>query len=279
MELADKHSKDIKPISHLIRSRSVNRTTQTVCLTFISILSLFSPISCSSPPMMETSLAISPTLTTTTPPTPDTTAVAEINYQATLSIQKTQDATSLVTSTVMTTATSQPPSPTLTPTPDTSEPGTGVDELDRIIQIGLDSNIEALRSLIRYLQVKCTFDDGLGGFPKCKEGESEGQIVEVLPVLAGEGHFIRRDDIDSWVGIDGTDLYAVYSVSDSVFSDPIYPSGEYAIAFINEARFMISTLHIVEGQIVRADYAMGNPPIIRPDDVHMYLIAPRELDQ
>jgi len=42
---------------------------------------------------------------------------------------------------------------------------------------------------------------------------------------------------------------------------------------------MISTLHIVEGQIVRAVYTLGNPPVIRPDDVDMYLIAPRELDQ
>lgn len=103
--------------------------------------------------------------------------------------------------------------------------------------------------------------------------------IEGLPALSGEGHFIRKDDIDSWIGIDGTDLYAVYSVSDSAFSNPIYPSGEYAIAFINEARFMITILHIVEGQIVRADYTMGNPPMIRPDDVDMYLIAPRELDQ
>jgi hypothetical protein len=219
-----------------------------------------------------------PALSATATSTPDTTAVAEASYQATLTIEKTQNAASFATSAAMMTATSQASPPTSTPTA-TGEARTGVDELDRVIQIGLDGDIDALRSLVRYLPAECTFDDGLGGPPKCKEGEVEGETVEVLPVLAGEGHFIRKDDIDSWIGIDPSDLYAVYSVSDSAFSSPIYPSGEYAIAFINEARFMITTLHIVEGQIVRVDYTMGNPPMIRPDDVDMYLIAPRELDQ
>ena len=100
-------------------------------------------------------------------------------------------------------------------------------------------------------------------------------MVEVLPFFGPEGGFLRKENIESWVGIDASDLYAVYVVSDSAFSDPNYPSGEYAIAFINEARFLITTLQIVEGQIVRVDSAFGNPPMIRPDDVDMYLIAPR----
>jgi hypothetical protein len=156
---------------------------------------------------------------------------------------------------------------------------TGVDELDRAIQIVLDGDMNALRSLIRYTEAECTFEDGLGGPPKCKEGEDEGETVEVLPFLGPEGHFIRKDDINSWTGIEASDLYAVYSVSGSAFSDPIYPSGEYAIAFINEARFLITTLQIVEGNIVRVDSHMGNPPEIRLDDVDMYLVPPLELDQ
>jgi hypothetical protein len=154
-----------------------------------------------------------------------------------------------------------------------------VNELDRAIQIVLDGDMNALRSLIRYTEAECTFEDGLGGPPRCKEGEDEGETVEVLPFLGPEGHFIRKDDINSWTGIDASDLYAVYSVSGSAFSDPIYPSGEYAIAFINEARFLITTLQIVEGNIVRVDSHMGNPPEIRLDDVDIYLIPPLELDQ
>jgi hypothetical protein len=175
---------------------------------------------------------------------------------------------------------STPIPPTATDS-ETTERGveTGVDELDRAIQIVLDGDMNALRSLIRYTEAECTFEDGLGGPPKCKEGEDEGETVEVLPFLGPEGHFIRKDDINSWTGIDASDLYAVYSVSGSAFSDPIYPSGEYAIAFINEARFLITTLQIVEGNIVRVDSHMGNPPEIRLDDVDIYLIPPLELDQ
>lgn len=156
---------------------------------------------------------------------------------------------------------------------------TGVEELDRIIRIVLDGDIKALRSSVRYTQTRCTFEDGLGGPPKCQEGEAEGELVEVLPFLGPEGHFIRKEDIDSWEGIDASDLYAVYKVSDFAFAEPIYPSGEHAIAFINEARFMTTTMKIVAGHIVRVDTNMGNPRKIQPDDVDKYLIAPIELDQ
>ena len=182
--------------------------------------------------------------------------------------------------TLISPTTTAPIPPTATDS-ESAEPGveTGVDELDRVIQIVLDGDMNALRSLIRYTEAECTFEDGLGGPPKCKEGEVEGETVEVLPFLGPEGHFIRKDDIDSWIGIDASDLYTVYSVSDSAFSAPIYPSGEYAIAFINEARFLITTLQIAEGNIVRVDFHLGNPPEIRLDDVDIYLIPPLELDQ
>ena len=180
---------------------------------------------------------------------------------------------------------SSTPTPTPIPLPatdsETAERGveTGVEGLDRVIHIVLDRDMNALRSQIQYTEAECTFEDGLGGPPKCKEGEVEGETVEVLPFLGSEGNFVRKDEIDSWIGIDASDLYAVYSVSDSAFSDPIYPSGEYAIAFINEARFVITTLQIVEGNIVRVDSHLGNPPEIRLDDVDVYLIPPLELDQ
>ena len=159
------------------------------------------------------------------------------------------------------------------------ESKSGVDELDRVIQIVLEGDRQALRSLIRYTLAECTFEDGLGGPPKCKEGEVEGEAVEVLPFLGPEGHFIRKEEIVSWTGIDATDIYAVYSVSATAYSDPIYPSGKYAITFINEAGFLITTLQIVEGQIVRVDSDLGNPPAIRLEDVDKFLIPPLELDQ
>lgn len=249
----------------------MKRTALQVYLTLMAGLGVMLLVGCSSPPA-------TPTHTSTASPTPDAAISADTSYQETLNVERTQAAASLATSTAMMTATSQ--SPPLTSTPEAAgEARTGMDELDRIIQMVRDGDTEALRSLVRYVSAECTFADGLGGPPKCKEGETEGKVVEALPILAGEGHFIRKEDIGSWIGIDGTDLYAVYSVSAAAFSDSIYPSGEYAIAFINEARFMITALHIVEGQIVRVDATMGSPPVLRADDVEAYLIAPMAEEQ
>jgi hypothetical protein len=156
---------------------------------------------------------------------------------------------------------------------------TGRDELDRVIRIVLDGDTNALRSIVQYAQAECTFEDGLGGPPKCKEGEVEGETVEVLPFLGPEGHFIRREDRNSWIGIRARDVHAVYAVSSSAFTNPYYPSGTYAIAFINEAQSTLVTLRIVEGRIVRVDTALGNPPDIRQDDVESYLLPPKDFGQ
>ena len=231
----------------------MDQATQPISFTFMAVLGLVFLVSCSRPAAMPTPMAASPTLTATTPST-----------------------TTLETSSIV----SEPDLPTAIPQDAADgEVRTGIDELDRIIQIVMDGDTVALRSIIQFTRVECTFEDGLGGQPKCEDGEEDGQTVEVLPFLGAEGHFIRKENIESWVGIDASNLYTVYLVSDAAYSDLLYPSGKYAIAFINEAGFMITTLQIVEGQIVRVDYTMGAPPVIRLDEVDMYLIGPGELDK
>jgi len=120
----------------------VNRTAQPVYFTFMTILGLVLLGSCSSPTATPTPMAISPTLTATTTPTPDTTAVAKANYQATLDINKTQNAAYFATSAAMRTATSQARPPTATPTEEVlgvlvhdADTRTGLDEVDQIIDI------------------------------------------------------------------------------------------------------------------------------------------------
>ena len=240
-------------VAFRFRNSNVNRTTQSTYLAFVTLIGLLLLGGCSSPTTTPTLTAIAPTLTAT------------ISPAATTPISLT------VTEPILPTATAQEVMD--------GEVRTGVDELDRIIRIVLDGDTIALRSIVQFTQAECTLEDGLGGPPKCKEGEVEGETVEVLPFLGPEGHFLRKEDIDLWVGIGTSDLYAVYAVSDTAFTDPIYPSGKYAIAFINEARFLITTLQIVEGRIVRVDSDLGNPPRIRRDDVDTYLIPPRGLDQ
>ena len=260
----------------------MNRTTQPVCFIFMAVLGLVLLGSCSSPTATPTPKAISPTLTATTTPTPDMTAVAEASYQATLNINKTQDAAYLATSVAMLTATSQARQPTRTPTPSlTAMPTdevsgvlahgvlvhyaniqTGLDEVDQIIDIVLAGDINEFRQRIKFSTLGCTHAMALGGPPKCREGEAEGALVEVLPFLGPEGHFLRRDEITNWPGIDVAGLYAVYRVSDEAYSRKEYPTGEYGIVFRTKDPHTIVTLQVENGSILRFDSIFGTPPEI-----------------
>lgn len=151
---------------------------------------------------------------------------------------------------------------------------TGVDQLDRLIEIVLSDDMDALQSVIQFTQSKCTFVEGLGGPPKCKEGEVEGETVEVLPFLGWEGHFIRKEDLGSWDGLSVSQVYAAYTVSAVEYTDPDYPRGTHAIVFIDEAQGSSVTLQIVAWQIVRIDLGLGPTPEIQEDDVDTYLLQP-----
>lgn len=155
---------------------------------------------------------------------------------------------------------------------------TGVAELDAIITIVLKGNADKLRSILGFTQTKCTFADGLGGPPKCLDGEQEGTPVEVLPFLGPEGYFIRKGDIGSWKGVNVSELFAVYQVSDIAYSDENYPAGEYAIVFISDSEIKTSiTLQVRQGRIVRIDNGFAYPPEIRQDDVARYLVPPNNI--
>ena len=152
---------------------------------------------------------------------------------------------------------------------------TGVAELDAIIAAALGGDLEKLRSFLGFTQTTCTFAEGLGGPPRCLDSEQEGTPVEVLPFLGPEGHFVRNDDIESWEGVDVSEVFAVYQVSERAYSEANYPAGEYAIVFVSSPENQTSvTLQVQEGRIVRIDYGFGYPPAIREDDVVKYLVSP-----
>lgn len=157
----------------------------------------------------------------------------------------------------------------------TSQSQTGLPELDVIIAAALEGDAAKLRSLLEFTQTTCTFAEGLGGPPKCLRNEQEGAPVEVLPFLGPEGHFIRKEDIDTWAGLDVSALFAVYQVSETAFSDENYPAGEYALVFIDRPEMQTSTtLQVRQGRIVRIDSGFVYPPEIREDDVVRYLVPP-----
>lgn len=79
---------------------------------------------------------------------------------------------------------------TLSPTP--AEPyhpldtQTGVEVIDRVLDAVASSDRQALFSVVEFTDAKCTKAEGMGGPPKCREGEAEGSPVEALPFLSSE---------------------------------------------------------------------------------------------
>ncbi|MBC7878414.1 MAG: hypothetical protein H7Y59_14685 [Anaerolineales bacterium] len=156
----------------------------------------------------------------------------------------------------------------------TSTNSTGTAELDNIIDIVLRGDKDELKSVIEFNQAPCAFNEALGGPPQCLDNETAGTVVEALPILDSEGHFLRKSDFESWDGIDVSALYAVYEVSDAAYSDEIYPAGTYALVFINKDQTSSTTLQVDQGKIVRIDYGYNFPPAIREEEVVRYLVLP-----
>jgi hypothetical protein len=232
----------------------VNRTEQPVYCTLMAVLGLVLLGSCSSPTATPTPMAIPPTLTATTTPTADATAVAEASHLAMLNDNKTQNAAYFATSAAKKTATSQArpptgtpiPRPNVTPTDEGSgvlvdgilvhhaDIRTGLNEVDQIIDVVLAGDMNQLRQRIKFTTTGCTHVMALGGPEKCREGETEGALVEVLPFLGAEGSQLRRDELNNWQGIDVAGLYAVYRVSGEAYSSKDYLAGEFGIFFITK---------------------------------------------
>ncbi|MGW8227107.1 MAG: hypothetical protein ACWGOY_15300, partial [Anaerolineales bacterium] len=72
-----------------------------------------------------------------------------------------------------------------------------IEDLKPVIEAILYGSITDRAELVSYTTTACTTADGLGGPPKCEPGEAEGTLVEVLPILAGEGTFSRPESVQS----------------------------------------------------------------------------------
>lgn len=137
---------------------------------------------------------------------------------------------------------------------------TGVEDIDYIIDVVLEGNVDKVRDIVVFTVTRCTREDGLGGPPKCREGENEDMQVEVLPFLGPEGHFLRRDEIHEWPGIEVAGLYAVYRVSEDAYSEEYYPVGQFAVIFIGAGNGPSVSLRVDNGGVVRIDYIFGKSP-------------------
>src|SRR3989304_3834358 len=130
---------------------------------------------------------------------------------------------------------------------------TGIEEIDRIIVAALAGDTARLREMIQYPPLRCLTLEGLGGPPPCREGESEGTLVEVLPFIGPEGSHLGREDVQDWTGLDVRELVAVYRLSDQVYADENYPAGDYGVLFAGQPGIKGITVHVRDGGIVRID--------------------------
>ena len=142
---------------------------------------------------------------------------------------------------------------------------TGLRIVDQVLQGVANGDAETLRALVEYTNAECTQQDGLGGPPKCREGEVEGTPVEVLAFLGSEGGHLRKDEMENWSGIKATGVYAVYEVNAAaISSEEYYPVGKYVILFVDEENKAAIALRIGERGIVRIDDIIdSSPPNLR----------------
>ena len=154
---------------------------------------------------------------------------------------------------------------------------TGIAEIDHIIDTVLEGNPEDEFQLLQFSTLGCTHADGLGGPPKCGEGEDEGTKVEVFPFMGSEGHHSRKSEMNDWPGIHATGVYAVYRVSPQAYSDNDFPAGNFAIVFFDENNQPSITVQVSKGKIVRIDHNFGNPPEIDLErDASEIILAPQK---
>jgi len=171
-----------------------------------------------------------------------------------------------------------------TPAPDTQkyyplDTRTGIPEVDSTLSAIESRDLQNLRALINYTVAPCTTADGLGGPPKCREGEINGTQVEALPFIGGEGSFIRKDEIGNWPGINANAVYAIYRVSENSQIEQYYPSGEYAILLSTPENQPAISIRIGNDGIVRIDYIFDPSPesliMIMEQDSAEVILAPK----
>ena len=138
-------------------------------------------------------------------------------------------------------------------------------EIDAVLAAVESGNKQELINLFHYSSIACMTVNALGGPPPCRAGEAEETIVEVLPILGPEGSYLWKDEISSWTGPEAAGLFAIYQVSDSVFSDENYPRGDYGIILVGDENTSNIVLHVRNGSIVRIDYPSALGEILARD--------------
>ena len=141
-----------------------------------------------------------------------------------------------------------------------SDAYSGISAVDAAIQTILSGDARAVQQLVRFSDIACTTRSGLGGPPSCQDGQADGTVVSVLPIMAQSGTYLREEDIGDFEP-NADDLYAIYRVPDDAVRSDYMPRGEYGLLFLNGDDFPATfTAFVTDGRIVRMSYNMDNNP-------------------
>src|SRR3990172_1305909 len=91
------------------------------------------------------------------------------------------------------------------------EARTGVEPVDRVIQIFLAPAFDQRTNLIRTRTTGCTTTEYFVGPPRCRAGQVEGTLVEVFPYrMYRASHYAASDELEALLQFPLEGVYAVY---------------------------------------------------------------------
>ncbi|MCB0037821.1 MAG: LysM peptidoglycan-binding domain-containing protein, partial [Anaerolineales bacterium] len=122
--------------------------------------------------------------------------------------------------------------------------------IEPVLTAVLHNDTAAKLALTQLVTQGCTTAAGLGGPPKCADGQSDGTPVDYFPLMGpGHGEPILPERLPEVLDFTVERLYAIVEVPAAEYRDGSWPSGEYALLF-ETATLPVAVL-VDQGRIVR----------------------------
>jgi hypothetical protein len=158
-----------------------------------------------------------------------------------------------------------------------------ISEIRPVVKAIMGGSIDQRKERLQFLTTPCTTSGGLGGPPPCAEGEEEGDLVEVFPVLESEGYFLRKSEIERGLQFMVKGLYAAYQEPPNPEALPYWPSGGTVLIFDrdeNDIPLPVSIL-VQDGKMARFSFHFGISPddLLRSIPVSQVVLSPDEASE
>lgn len=122
--------------------------------------------------------------------------------------------------------------------------------IEPVLTAVLHNDTAAKLALTQLVTEGCTTETGLGGPPKCADGQSDGTPIDYFPLMGpGHGEPILPERLPEVMEFAVNRLYAIVKIPAAEYRSGSWPSGEYALLF--ETGSLPVTLLVDQGQIVR----------------------------